>query len=161
MGRRRKTLEDKGGWEEREGRGLYSGGNPLVISWKDPRWGGGTQSPWPVAVTTPAFSFPAHLPTPPRPALCNRRAARACLASSSCLDQSCRRSAVSQRPAVATALGWGWSCSRHNTGISPRAGGGGFPGFCVYMALTQGDTQMPQEQAAGTHRRPADREEGK
>ena len=39
--------------------------------------------------------------------------------------------------------------------------GRGFPGFRVYMALTQGDTQMPQEQAARTHRRPADREEGK
>ena len=122
-----KAQEDsrRQGWLGRAGRQrTFFRRKPPCHFLEGARGGSGTRSPWLVAVTTPACSFPAHLPTPPRPALCNHRAARACPASSSCLDQSCRRGAVSQRPAVAIALGWGWSWSSHNTGISPRAGGG-------------------------------------
>lgn len=77
------------------------------------------------------------------PALCNQPAACACLASSSCLDQSSRHGGrESEASSFLLSLGWGWSCSSHDTRISPQGE------FC------------PQEGASawpgpgGTHRPP-------
>ena len=163
-----KAQEDsrRQGWLGRAGRQrTFLRRKPPCHFLEGARVGGGVLSPWTVAVTTSICSLPAHLLPPPRPALCNHPAARACPASSSCLDQSSRCGAVNQRLAVSIALGWGWSWSSHNTGISPRARGGGFLGFCprelrLHGPDPRGHTDAPR---AGSKdlRRAVDREEGK